>query len=163
MYHITPETDADWWEVEALYDTSFGPGRAGLSSYQLRNDVDPVAELCLVARDEDGILAGCVRFWPILIGGHPSLLLGPIAVHPTRQGEGLGGVLMASSLDLAREKGWDRVLLVGDLPYYQRFGFALAQNIEMPPPTNPDRVLVQSLRKGAFDGVSGRVTRWQSR
>jgi predicted N-acetyltransferase YhbS len=46
-----PEQKEDWWEVEALYDLCFAPGREALSSYRLREGVDPVAGLCLVARD----------------------------------------------------------------------------------------------------------------
>lgn len=161
MYQITLEQAADWWEVEAIFDTAFGPGRTGLSSYRLRDGVLPVDNLCFVARDEMGILAGCIRFWPIRIGGHEGLLLGPIAVHPTRQGEGLGGMLMAHALDRARELGWARVLLVGDASYYARFGFNKVDGVEMPPPTNPDRVLGQSLVPGGFDDVTGLVQPWK--
>jgi len=78
-------------------------------------------------------------------------------VHPTRQGEGLGGQLIAHSLDHARELGWARVLLVGDAPYYRRFGFERMAGIKLPPPTNPDRVLGQALVEGGFDGITGLV------
>jgi len=159
MYQIIQETKADWWEVEALYDNVFGPGRTGLSSYRLRDDVDPVAELCFVARDDLEILGGCIRFWPVVIGSARALLLGPIAVHPTRQGEGLGGMLIAHALDHARDLGWERVLLVGDEPYYKRFGFVRMGDVSMPPPTNPERILGQALVSGGFDGVSGLVER----
>ena len=74
MYHITPETAADHWEVEALYDTCFAPGREALSSYRLRDGVPPVAGLNHVARDAGGILAGAIRYWPICIGAHAALL-----------------------------------------------------------------------------------------
>ncbi|MEO0919016.1 MAG: N-acetyltransferase, partial [Pseudomonadota bacterium] len=117
---ITVEQPSDWWEVEALFDLAFAPGREALSSYRLREGVKPVAELCLVARDELGIVGAAIRFWPVRIGVHDALLLGPIAVHPTRQGEGLGRVLIEASL--ARADSWDRVMLVGDAPYYGRFG-----------------------------------------
>ena len=85
------------------------------------------------------------------------MLLGPIAVHPTRQGEGLGALLINESLAEARRLGWERVLLVGDAPYYARFGFDKLEHVVMPPPTNPDRVLGLALKKGAWDGVAGRV------
>ena len=121
MFHLNRETDADWWEVEALYDLCFAPGREALSSYRLRDGTLPIAALSQVARDRDGILAGAIRYWPVCVGERPALLLGPIAVHPTRQGEGLGGYLISESLALAPGLGWNRVLLVGDAPYYQRF------------------------------------------
>lgn len=159
MYNLTQETAGDWWEVEALYDLCFAPGREALSSYRLRDGVAPIAELCLVARDPDAILAAAVRYWPVRVGTADALLLGPIAVHPTRQGEGLGALLIADSLNRARKTGWQRVLLVGDAPYYGRFGFTRLTGVEMPPPTNPDRVLGHDLTPDAWTGVTGLVAR----
>ncbi len=152
------ETAEDWWEVEALFDLSFAPGREALSSYRLRDGVPPVAELCLVARDDDEILAGAIRHWPVRVGDAPALLLGPVAVHPTRQGEGLGAMLIEAAVH--RAHGWDRMMLVGDESYYGKFGFARLAGVEMPPPTNPARVLGRALTPNAWIGVSGRVQRW---
>lgn len=157
MYQLEEETEADWWEVEALLDLCFAPGRTALSSYRLRQGVPTVAPLCLVLRDGDGVLAGAIRYWPVEAGGHDALLLGPVAVHPTRQAEGLGGLLILESLAEARRLGWERVMLVGDAPYYRRFGFRKLPDIVMPPPTNPDRVLGLALKPGAWDGISGPV------
>lgn len=160
MYHLTRETPDDWWEVEALYDLCFAPGREALSSYRLRDGIPPEAGLSHVARDRDGILAGAIRYWPVRVGGHPALLLGPVAVHPTRQGEGLGRQLIETSLEAARPRGWSRVMLVGDAPYYGRFGFARLDGVTMPPPTNPARVLGRAVEPGAWDGITGDVTRF---
>lgn len=159
MFTLTQEMPSDWWEVEALYDLCFAPGRTALSSYRLRDGVPTVKELSILARDADGILAGAIRYWPVLVGGQKVLLLGPVAVHPTRQGEGLGALLIQDSLARARALGWDRVMLVGDAPYYRRFGFEKLENVIMPPPTNPDRVLGQDLTEGAWAGVTGDVTK----
>lgn len=160
MYDIEQEKPADVWEVEALYDLCFAPGREALSSYRLREGVERIAELSLVARDRDAILAGAIRFWPVLVGDQRALLLGPVAVHPTRQGEGLGDILIRTSLNLARTAGWERVILVGDLPFYERFGFAILPNIEMPAPSNPLRVLGLSLDEGAWDECTGQVCKY---
>ena len=159
MYELTAETPADTPEVEALMDLCFAPGRTALSSYRLRDGVDPVAGLCLMTRNEYGVPVGAIRYWPVRIGDQPVLLLGPIAVHPTLQGEGLGAYLMRESLHLAEKMGWQRVMLVGDLPYYARFGFIKLDAVEMPPPTNPDRVLGLELVEGAWAGVAGMVER----
>lgn len=161
MIELKPEKPDDWWEVEALFDLCFAPGREALSSYRLRDDIPSVPGLSLVARDEGGILAGAIRFWPVRVGGAAALLLGPVAVHPTHQGEGLGAVLIRDGLATARKAGWSRVMLVGDAPYYGRFGFTPLTGVDMPPPTNPDRVLGQALQAGAWGGVQGAVTRWQ--
>ena len=160
VYNLTPETAEDWWEVEALYDLCFAPGREALSSYRLRDGVPAIVGMSYIARDGDGILAGAIRYWPVYVGPHPALLLGPIAVHPTRQGEGLGAQLMRKSLSVAPNAGWDRVMLVGDAPYYQRFGFEKLNGVVMPPPTNPDRVLGLDITPGAWNGITGDVTAW---
>ena len=154
------EQASDWWEVEALYDHCFAPGRTALSSYRLRDDVAPVPELCLTLRDDSDALVGAIRQWPVRVGGQPALLLGPVAVHPTRQGEGLAGILIRESVRRAAPLGWTRVMLVGDAPYYRRFGFTKLPGVIMPPPTNPDRVLGHALRPGAWDGIVGEVTPW---
>jgi len=159
VFTLGQETEDDWWEVEALYDTCFAPGRTALSSYRLREDVPPVPELCVVARDEMGVMGGAIRYWPVQVGGAAVLLLGPVAVHPTAQGEGLGGALIRDTLARAVEAGHARVLLVGDAPYYRRFGFEQISGVFMPPPTNPDRILALNLYDHAWDGVRGEVGR----
>ena len=165
MFRITPEIPDDLDEVEYLYDLAFAPGRSALSSYRLRDGVDRVSELSLVVRDKYDILAGAIRFWPVLIGkqGHCALLLGPIAVHPTRRGEGLGRLLISESLERAIDIGWTRVILIGDEPYYRPFGFRRvhAEGLKFPPLTNPDRLLAKPLMDGAFKGVSGMVRKWE--
>ncbi len=160
MYRLDEETEADWCEVEALFDLCFAPGRTALSSYRLRDGIAPVRELCGLLRDELDILAAVIRYWPILVGDAPALLLGPVAVHPTRQGEGLGGLLIHESLVEAQILGWQRVLLVGDGPYYRRFGFSRLSGVTMPPPTNPDRILGLELVPGAWSGVTGQVRKF---
>lgn len=164
MFRLMPERSEDGYEVELLLDTAFAPGRGALSSYQLRRGVPPLAELCTVARDDYDALAGCIRYWPVRIGeaGDPALLLGPIAVHPTRQGEGLGALLIMESLAIAADRGWTRVILVGDEPYYSRFGFhrSLAERLDYPKPINLKRLLAKELTPGSMEKVAGEVRRW---
>lgn len=160
MYELTQETTEDWWEVEALYDLCFAPGREALSSYRLRDGVASVDTLSRVARDHDGILAGAIRYWPVKIGSSDALLLGPIAVHPTRQGEGLGNALIRDSLASAAEFGWKRIMLVGDAPYYEKFGFERLEGVFMPPPTNPERVLGLKTTSDVWCNIRGHVTRY---
>lgn len=166
MFRLSRERPEDAAEVEWLLDLAFAPGRTALSSYRLRDRVPPVAELCTIARDEYDALAGCIRYWPVRIGetGAPALLLGPVAVHPTRQGEGIGALLMRETLAEAARLGWERVILVGDQPYYARFGFSRdpVRALDFPAPYNPDRLLGKTLTPGAFDGCSGTVRSWFS-
>lgn len=150
---LSPETSADWWGVETLYDLCFAPARKALSSYRLRDEVPPDPDFCRVIRDAHGNIGGAIRCWPVQVETTPALLLGPVAVHPTRQGEGLGSLMIRDVLTRAGPAGWDRVLLVGDAPYYIRFGFRPLPGVVMPPPTNPARVL----GFGLWAGVRGRV------
>ena len=166
MFRLMRERPQDEPEVEWLYDTCFAPGRTALSSYRLRDGVAPIPELCLLARDEYDAVAGAIRYWPVQIGEArtPCLLLGPVAVHPNRQGEGLAASLIGLTLETAGELGWTRVALVGDEPYYRRFGFTreLGRGLVFPPPTNPARVLGRELAvPGAWEGVAGEVQRWE--
>jgi predicted N-acetyltransferase YhbS len=164
MFQLSPEETSDEAEVEFLLDLCFAPGRTALSSYRLRDDVARIHDLSLVARDDYGGVAGAIRYWPIRIGerGDVALLLGPVAVHPTHQGEGLGAMLILESLERARALGWERVILVGDAPYYSRFGFEKAERLQFPPPTNPDRLLCQALTEGGMDGVDGMVRKFDT-
>jgi predicted N-acetyltransferase YhbS len=165
MFRVLPEMPDDGFEVEMLLDLAFAPGRNALSSYQLREGQAAIAELSTIVRDQYNSLVGAIRYWPVRIGdaGDPALLLGPIAIHPTMQGEGLGALLMMETLEQARKLGWSRVVLIGDEPYYRRFGFRrkTAEDLRFPPPTNPDRLLAKALTDNAFDGVSGLIRKWE--
>lgn len=158
MSEVIIETKDDYWEVEALFDLCFAPTRTMLSSYRLREEVEPVRALCLVLK-EAGAITTAIRYWPVQAGGKLSLLLGPVAVHPTHQGEGLGSYLITASLEKARQNGWHRALLVGDYDYYHRFGFTRNNQITMPPPTDPARVLTLDLSPNAWEGITGTVKR----
>ncbi len=157
------EKPSDHDEVEYLFDLSFAPGRQSLSSYQLREGVEPVRSLSMVVRDEVGALIGAIRYWPVKISNTNGLMLGPVAVHPIAQGEGIAGELIRLTLHKARDEGWTRVILIGDAPYYSRFGFsrALTLGLEFPPPTNPDRFLGLEFEAGALGGLKGKVEKFR--
>lgn len=147
--------------INALLDLSFGSNRTAKTVYRLREGVDPIADLCLVALDGDA-LAGSIRFWPITIGGPtPALLLGPIAIAADWRGRGVGGLLIRNGLNRAAALGHRIVLLVGDAPYYGRFGFtrALTERLSLPGPVDLDRFLGLELTPGALSGASGMVGR----
>ena len=163
MIRLLGEEEFADWESEALLDLAFGGGRRALSAYRLREGVDPVQDIAVAARDDRDGLVGVIRFWPIIVGERDSegLLLGPIAVHPVRQGEGIGATLMLEGLSRARDRGWRFVLLVGDLGYYTRFGFKRYTDITFPPPTDPNRVLGYEIQAGALEGITGPVRKWK--
>jgi predicted N-acetyltransferase YhbS len=159
---ITPERPEDIADIEQLLDLAFGPDRSGKTVYRLREGIAPVAELGTIIR-EDGVLKGSLRFWPIVIGDNrvPALLLGPVAVLPSDRGKGYARALIWQGLDHARELGYGIVLLVGDEPYYLKFGFtrALTKALELPGPVDLNRFLGLELRSRALSGVSGMLQR----
>ena len=96
--------------------------------------------------------------WHVEAGpGRPALLLGPLAVDPAIQGQGLGSVMMQAALGRAESLGHGVVLLVGDAPYYVRFGFdrALAEGLTLPGPFERGRFHGRELRAGALAGAEG--------
>lgn len=158
MWEIRPERPEEAAIVEALVEKSFGPGRYAKSAYRLREGVDPQAGLSFVAV-EDGALRGSVRFWPVMVGATPALLLGPLAVESERRGRGMGIQLMQRALEEARARGHRAVILVGDLPYYARVGFAPIGNVRLPGPVDRSRVLGLALADGALETLQGAVRR----
>ncbi len=156
---ITPEAAADAAEVQDLVDRVFGPGRYAKAAERLREGNRFLPEPSLVAR-EDGRLAGTVRLWPVKVGEADALLLGPIAVDPAARRRGLGAALAARSCQAAAEAGHERIVLVGDLGFFERIGFEALEpgRIRMPGPADPRRILVRALKPGAWEGISGVVT-----
>src|SRR4051812_25793753 len=103
MWQIRAEEPDDVEAVEGLVALCFGPGRIAKTAYRLREGVSEVRELSFVAVDQaSGALLGSVRFWPVAVGGHASLLLGPLAVQPHLRGQGIGIGLMQHGLEAAR-------------------------------------------------------------
>lgn len=144
--------------VEKLVADAFGPDRFEKTVYRLRDGVEPDASLSLVALDR-GEVVGTLRFWPIEIEGTRALLLGPLVTAPDRQGQGIGSRLMRAGLARATAHGHRIVVLVGDEPYYRRFGFtrALARRLELPGWVDPARFLARELASGALSGVMGMI------
>jgi predicted N-acetyltransferase YhbS len=159
-WQIRLETPDDAAHVEALNISSFGPGRFAKAAYRLREGVAPLVELSLVAI-EGGVLRGSVRFWPIAVGGHEALLLGPLAVETAQRGRGIGISLMRAGIEKARLGPWVAVLLVGDEPYYAKAGFARLPpgRVQFPGPVDANRILGLSLKPGGLSGLSGQVRR----
>ena len=132
---IEVEAPADAAAVEGLVLTAFGPGRFAKTAERLRERARIAAGF--VAR-EDGTVIGSVRLWAITVGGEPALFLGPIAVSADSRRAGLGADLVQACVDHAGDVG---ILLVGDLPYFGRFGFLPAPDARLNGPVDQRRVL----------------------
>ncbi len=148
---ITPETAADRAEAEALVLAAFGPGRFAKTAERLRESATIAA--AFIAR-EDGRAVGSVRLWSIMVGGLDALFLGPIAVSEDARRHGLGADLVGACLGEAQQRGVAGVLLVGDPPYFSRFGFQAAPDVRLPGPADPRRVLWLPITSTAPTGLA---------
>jgi len=166
-WQVRLETSTDGAQVAALNADSFGPGRFAKSAYRLREGVAPVAALSFVAMEKtpDGaeVLRGSVRFWPIRVGSHEELLLGPLAVQGDQRGRGIGIALMQAGIAAAQRGSWRAILLVGDEPYYNKVGFSRLPpgRVKFPGPVDQNRILGLSLKAGELLNLAGEVRRAQ--
>jgi predicted N-acetyltransferase YhbS len=157
-FSIEQEKALDIYAREALLDRAMGLGRKRKSSEKLRRGRLPAEGLAFAARDAFGNLIGTVRLWNVVSGnGVSALLLGPLAVAPEHKGAGVGSALMRYAIDEAERLEHGAILLVGDAPYYGRFGFSAEKTgeLSMPGPFEKARFLALELKAGALGGAAG--------
>ncbi len=154
--------DAD--AIETLLDLCFGLSRFKKTTYVFRDGVPPIKELCFVVEDKlTKQLVGTIRYWPVVLpDGTPSLLLGPIAVDPSRQSDGIGIELMNFSMAKARALHYASIILVGDAPYYNRFGFVrdVMLGITLPGWVDENRFLGLEIIPGVLSEQKGVLGKW---
>jgi predicted N-acetyltransferase YhbS len=155
---VRGERASDVAAREALLDASFGDNRHLRTCQRLRDGQAPAEGLALSALSR-GRLVGTVRLWHVSAGGVPALVLGPLAVDPSCRKLGIGRALVQRALAAAKARGCGAVLLLGDAPYYGRFGFSARKTgeLRLPGPFEPDRLLALELREGALDGAWGMI------
>jgi len=153
-----PEEEGHQSDIELLNKQAFGPARFTRASFFVREGGGHDLSVSFIGCRE-GCIVGSVRQSRIAIGIHHALLLGPLVVGASYKNVGLGAGLMNRALEAAREKKHRLVLLVGDMSYYRRFGFIVADShhIIMPAPVNPKRLLVCELVPNALRYVNGSV------
>ena len=158
---IRAERASDVVAREALLDACFGANRHMRTCQRLRDRRAPAEGLALsaVRQGRHDRLVGTLRLWHVSAGGTRALVLGPLAVDPSCRELGVGAALMASALAAAKARGHGAVILLGDAPYYARFGFSALRTSELslPGPFERDRLLALELREGALDGASGMI------
>ena len=155
---VEAEQPGDAKAREALLDRAFGPARFRKTCQKLRAGRLPARRLALVAR-RGGTVVGTVRLWHVAAGAVPALMLGPLAVDAAFRDHGIGSRLMTEALTRAAAFGHEAVLLVGDAPYYARFGFSRlpALGLHLPGPVEDNRFLGLELRAGALAAAKGLV------
>jgi predicted N-acetyltransferase YhbS len=157
---IRPAVPDDLPAIKALQPRAFGPGRFTRTAYRVREGVPLISRFCLVAVSPQQLIAA-IRFTEVRIGGEPGgLLLGPLAVEPEFAGQGFGRRLVAEGLANAKAAGLALPVLVGNEPYYGRFGFVPVPigQIWLPGPADPARILAAELRPGALARYRGVIS-----
>ena len=156
-FAIRAEKTSDAVAREALLDACFGENRHLRTCQRLRDGRAPAEGLAFSAMAE-GKLVGTLRLWHVSAGGIPALMLGPLAVEASSRELGVGTALMDHAL-AAAARGHRAVILLGDAPYYARFGFSVEKMAELslPGPFERDRLLGLELVAGALDGACGTI------
>lgn len=147
--HLQPAAAVAPDAIEHLLDAAFGPDRHERTAYRLRAGTRPIGRLSVAACESAGRLVGVGLCWPLrLTSGaeeHALILVGPVAVHPDRQGHGIGTLLMRHIVAAADSEETAPLLLIGDPGYYGRFGFDAAPtgSWQLPGPVERHRLLVR--------------------
>ena len=158
-FAIRAERASDVAAREALLDACFGASRHTRTCQRLRDGRAPAQGLALSAVRQ-GRLVGTVRLWHVSAGGVPALMLGPLAVEESSRQLGVGAALMDHALAAAKARGHRAVILLGDAPYYARFGFSGIKTgeLSLPGPFERDRLLGLELQERALDGAWGMIS-----
>jgi predicted N-acetyltransferase YhbS len=159
MITIRQERPSDRPAREALLDEAFGESRRRKASERLREGRLPAEGLSFIAAEGRRVI-GTARLWNIACAsGQSALLLGPMAVAADRRDVGIGAELVRKAVREARKAGHNAIILVGDPPYYGRFGFRADKtaNLRLPGPYERRRLLALELIPGALNGAAGMV------
>jgi predicted N-acetyltransferase YhbS len=157
-FAIRAEKASDVVARETLLDGCFGDNRHARTCQRLREGRAPAEGLAFSAMCE-GKLVGTLRLWHVSAGGIPALMLGPLAVETSSRKFGVGSALMDHALAAATARGHRAVILLGDAPYYARFGFSAEKTagLSLPGPFERERLLGLELQEGAFDEAFGMI------
>lgn len=149
--------------VDALLDRAFGPDRHRRTAYQVRGDARAIAALSLAACEGQALI-GSIQCWPVAFradagGIVPLVMVGPVAVEPARQRDGIGRRLMTGALAAAARVALDdRLCLIGDPEYYGRFfGFSAERTAgwRLPGPVDRRRLLAKGAAVPCGAGTLG--------
>ena len=151
MATIVPLSAIEPALVDTLLDAAFGSDRHARTAYRIRAGMEWLEPLSFAALDDEDYLAGTIQLWPVALTDpqgrpHPMLMVGPVAVVPTRQGEGYGKALMAAALGAIDPQAALPQVLIGDEDYYTVWDFSAAHTSgwRCPGPWEPERLLVRT-------------------
>lgn len=137
MMIIRQEEKKDYQQVfelteEAFRDMEESDHQEHFLVEKLRKSEAFIPELSLVAEDENGKISGHILLTRIKIvsdsESFESLGLAPVSVKPEFQNQGLGGQLIHEGHRIAKDLGYQSVILIGHEKYYPRFGYEKTSN-----------------------------------
>jgi len=146
---LIPLDQVDPALVERVLDDAFGPARHQRTAYRIREGTAYLPALSFAALDGHDVLVGTIQAWPVALTDatgrrHPLIMVGPVAIEPDRQGQGFGRALMAAQASALDRAAPLPQVLIGDAPYYGKFGFVEApRGWQCPGPWDPARLLVR--------------------
>jgi putative acetyltransferase len=159
-FRVRPEEPEDAGAVARVNDLAFkGPAEAAIIR---RLWAAGAVTLSLVAVKGEEVI-GHVMFSPVEIDHDGQSItavgLGPVAVHPDHQGQGIGTALCEAGLSRLAAAGHKIAIVLGHPTYYPRFGFepAVQYGIRWEKDVPDEVFMVIALEDGALDGVHGVV------
>jgi len=174
---LIPLDQVDPGLVEHVLDLAFGTDRQGRTAYAIRQGTEWLPGLSFAALDAEDTLVGTIQAWPVALTGprgdgtvgvHPLIMVGPVAIRPERQGQGFGRALMAAQAQAIGSGSIDPAaplpqVLIGDEPYYGKFGFVEApRGWQCPGPWDPARLLVRGAEPALLP-QAGKLGPWLDR
>ena len=154
MIEIREERPDDVAAIRDVNKRAFGQDQEGNIVDALRSN--GAALLSLVATVDKKIV-GHIMYSPITVGDVTGAALGPMAVVPEHQGQGIGSKLVEAGNQKLKDAGYPFIIVLGHTNYYPRFGFTPARDFgitcEWDVPAEAFMVLV--LDQAKIDGVSG--------
>lgn len=157
---IRPEDPDDLAAVHAVNEAAFEASAEADLVDALRRKAQPLVSL---VAEVAGSVVGHVLFSPVTLAdqsGHMLMGLGPMAVIPQHQRQGIGSALVREGLKRCADLGYQAVVVVGHPAYYPRFGFVPASRYGIGSEYDvPDDVfMLIELQPGSLQGVSGEVS-----
>ncbi|MCE5213778.1 MAG: N-acetyltransferase [Methanobacterium sp.] len=162
MIKIRPEKDTDHKAIFNLTARAFGRDHEARLLELFRKDRIYERELSLVA-ERDGEILGHILFTRISIEPHQekfhAVILGPLAVKPGLQKQGIGSKLIAEGIETCQAQGYHSIIVIGHPNYYPKFGFKSAtdEGLKSPVPVPDEAFMVLELVPESLTGVKGEI------